>query len=78
MIRKNVELFAPQTPVALAQNLSRARYSGRDAFVGKVLDAVQNGAQDIYSYCYTMATDECLSWVRQAYGLALKEGREKA
>ncbi len=78
MIRKNVDLFAPQTPVALAQNLSRARYAGRDAFVGKVLDAAQNGAQDIYSYCYTMATDECLSWVKQAYGLALEKEREKA
>lgn len=70
LIRRNVELYAPDARVSLALNLRRANYPSEGAFSAKIAEAVADGVEDIYCYNYGLATEECLGWMRRAYGLA--------
>lgn len=74
MIRRNVELFAPQARVSLALHLGRTRYHGEADFAQKVGEALEDGVQDVYCYNYGLATEECLQWMGRAYLLAAGKG----
>ena len=78
LIRRNVQLYAPEARVSLALNLDRRRYADAGDLCGRIAEAVEDGVEDIYCYNYGLATSECLGWMgrayRQAAGAAVKRG----
>lgn len=66
-VLSNIRLFNGATPVGMGMNLGRARYQGKEDFIGCIREGKAMGCGGILSYNYGMATEEMLEWMKEAY-----------
>lgn len=66
-VLSNIRLFNGATPVGMGMNLGRARYQGKEDFIGRIREGKAMGCGGILSYNYGMATEEMLEWMKEAY-----------
>lgn len=66
-VLRNIRLFNETTPVGMALNLGRARYTGKEDFLWRIREARALNCPEVLSYNYGMATEEMLQWMKEAY-----------
>lgn len=66
-VLRNIRLFNETTPVGMALNLGRARYSNQEDFLWRIREAGNLNCPEVLCYNYGMATEEMLQWMKKAY-----------